>query len=95
MKKIRLGVVGCGGIFQWAHLPAIMSLKNEIEIVAVCDTKLERTSIAGIPETAKKYINYIDLIEDEDIDAISICTPNYYHSVIAVEALNNGKHILP
>lgn len=94
MKKIRLGVVGCGGIFQWAHLPAIMSLKNEIEIVAVCDTKLERTSIAGIPETAKKYINYMDLIEDEDIDAISICTPNYYHSVIAVEALNNGKHVI-
>jgi len=95
MDKLRIGVVGVGGICKGAHVPAY--LKDErIEIVALCDIKVERAE-----EVKEKYFNDADvysdfreLLKDESIDAIDICTPNYLHSIIAVEALNAGKHVM-
>lgn len=94
MKKIKLGIVGCGGIFRCTHLPAILEHGDEFEIVAVCDVIKERMNIEGISDTVKKYENYIDLVNDEEVEAVDICTPNYYHSVISVLALEKGKHVL-
>ena len=94
MKKLKVGIVGVGGICQFAHLPAWKKLSDEIEIVAVCDSKKERMDIPELPANVKKYSNYIDLVKDEEIDIVDICTPNYMHSIVAVEALNNGKHVV-
>ena len=45
MKKFRVGVVGCGGISTWTHLPAYTQLCKEglAEVVGLCDIKLEKT----------------------------------------------------
>ena len=53
MKKIKLGIVGCGGIFRCSHLPAILEHGDEFEIVAVCDVIKERMNIEGISDTVK------------------------------------------
>ncbi|MBQ9952491.1 MAG: Gfo/Idh/MocA family oxidoreductase [Clostridia bacterium] len=93
MKKLRIGVVGCGGIFRWAHRPAYLKMED-VEIVALCDIIRERAEsfVAEFPG-AEVYENYEELIAREDIDAIDICTPNYLHPVIACAAMEAGKHV--
>lgn len=94
MKKIKLGIIGNGGIGRGVHVPAYKSIP-EIELVATCDLIPSRMDdvekIIGHP--IKKYDNWEDLVNDPEIEAIDICTPNYLHSIISVKALELGKHV--
>lgn len=91
-KKLKGAVIGIGGISR-SHLKAHMA-NPEVEIVALCDVKaeraIERAEELGIPYV---YSDYRDLLKQEDIDFVDICTPNLYHSQIAVAALEAGKHV--
>ena len=93
MKKLKIAVIGAGGISHGAHLPAYAKMDN-VEIVALCDILEDRAkSVAekfGIPAV---YTDYKDVLKIEGLDAIDICTPNYLHSIIAVDALNSGLHV--
>ncbi|OIJ22285.1 dehydrogenase [Anaerobacillus alkalidiazotrophicus] len=93
MSTLKIGVIGCGSIAKHRHL--VEYAQNEqVEIVAVCDIVKERvTEFAELYE-AKAYTNYEDLLANEDIDAVSVCTPNYLHAPISIAALNAGKHVL-
>lgn len=95
MKKLRIGIVGNGGIAKWGHIPCYKTMKD-VEIVAVCDIIPSRMDEAEklLGYKVKKYESYEDLILDNEIDALDICTPNYLHSIIAVKALKAGKHVL-
>lgn len=96
-KKIKVAIIGCGGIANHAHLPNYEGLKD-VEIVALCDIKPERCERAkekfDCCKDAKVVADYMDIVNDPTIEAIDICTPNYLHSIIAVAALNAGKHVL-
>ena len=97
-KKVRIGVVGIGGIFMVAHTAAYMGRTKveEAEVVALCDITTERLYYGadhiGLPHE-HCYVDYKEMIEKEELDAIDICTPNYLHSIIAVYALNKGLHV--
>lgn len=95
-KKIRVGMIGCGGIANSKHLPALKSLDN-VEIVAFCDIIPEKAEAAreayGTPEAAV-YTDYRELLKDESIETIHVCTPNRSHSFITVDALHAGKHVI-
>jgi len=94
MNKFKVAVIGCGTIANSAHIPAYMKNK-EVEIIYFCDIRLERAE-----KMVEKYgcgeavLDYKQVISDPKIDAISICTPNNCHSIIAVDALKAGKHVL-
>ena len=95
--KLRMAIVGCGGIACGAHASNYDNIDN-VEIVAVCDIKPERMefikskykSCADAWETA----DYMDIANSPDVDAVDICTPNYLHAPIAIAMLNAGKHVL-
>ncbi len=97
-NKLRVGIIGCGGIANSSHLPAYDTLADKIEIVATCDIILERAEKAiekfGCAKNAYATADYKDILKDANVDAVDICTPNYLHSIIAVDALNAGKHVL-
>lgn len=97
MDKIRAAVVGCGGIANGKHLPALMHYKNDVEVVAFCDIIPERAENAaakfGAPG-AKVYADYRQLLEDKSIDTVHVCTPNRSHSFITIDALEAGKHVI-
>lgn len=95
MGKIKVGIIGCGGICKTAHAPAYL-LEKRAEIVGVCDIKPERAEFVRKTffRNAKTYTDYKEMLKDKSIDYIDICTPNYLHSVIAVDALNAGKNVL-
>lgn len=92
-RKLKIAVVGCGGISRGAHLPGYARMNN-VEIIGVCDLIPERAEAVakqyGIPFTCT---DYKDLFSLEGLEAIDICTPNYWHSRIAVDALEHGLHV--
>jgi predicted dehydrogenase len=96
-KKLKVAVIGCGGIANGKHLPSLFRLKETVELVAFCDIIVERAEKAkekyGAPE-AKVYEDYKELLEDESIDVIHVCTPNASHAPITIASLEAGKHVM-
>ncbi len=96
LDTIRIGIIGCGGIANGKHMPALKKIKG-VEMVAFCDLILERAEGAkedyGTPD-AKTYVDYKELLEDKSIDVVHVCTPNRSHSFITVDALEAGKHVM-
>jgi predicted dehydrogenase len=95
-KKLKVGVIGCGGIAVQKHLPAIAKI-NEAEVTAFCDINPEKAEKScrefGV-QGAKTYTDYRELLKDGSIDVIHVCTPNRSHSPITVAALEAGKHVM-
>jgi predicted dehydrogenase len=92
-KKLKLGVVGTGNIFKVAHLNPWLE-HPEVEIVALCDVVRERAEkLAREHGISHVYSDYHDLLRNEEIDMVDICTPNLFHSEVAVAALKAGKHV--
>lgn len=93
-KKLKMAIIGVGGIARNVHLPAYANI-DCVDIVAVCDILPDRAK-----EVAKKfdipayYTDYKDVLNIEGLDAVDICTPNYWHSIIAVDALEKGLHVI-
>ncbi|MDR1094531.1 MAG: Gfo/Idh/MocA family oxidoreductase [Clostridiales bacterium] len=93
-KKMKVGVIGLGGMGRYTHVPALLELP-EIEIAAICDIVESKFKPAEdlIGKPVAKYTDYNNLLDDNVVDAVHICTPNYLHSVIAVAALKKGAHV--
>ncbi len=95
-KKLRIGIIGCGGIANGKHMPALKK-QPEVELVAFCDLIEQRAIDAakkyGTPD-AKVYTDYKELLKDPTIDVVHVCTPNISHSFITVDALEAGKHVM-
>ena len=93
-KRVRLGIVGAGGIVKQRHLPALKNMP-EVEIVAVCNSSLEsaqRFCEEHLPG-AEPMEHWPELVSREDIDAVWIGTTPYMHSEITCYALRAGKHV--
>lgn len=92
-KKLRLGAIGNGGIWEWAHADAWLA-NPEVEIVAVCDIIKEKAEKFAEKHNIKHvFADYKDLLKLDDLDFIDICTPNVFHSEMAVAGLNRGLHV--
>jgi len=95
-RKVRVGIIGCGGIANGKHMPSLKKLKA-VEMVAFCDLIEEKAIDAakryGTPD-AKVYTDYKELLKDETIEVVHVLTPNRAHSFITVDALNAGKHVM-
>ncbi len=96
MDKLRVGIIGCGGIAGGKHLPAMKSLEC-FEIAAFCDLKKERADKAREmygTEDAAVYTEYQELLKDETLQAVYVLTPNKSHSFISIDAMKAGKHVM-
>lgn len=92
-KKLKIAIIGAGGIATQAHAPGYLNMDN-VEIIGVCDVIRERAEeLAEKLNAAFVCEDYRELFALEGLDAVDICTPNYLHSVIAVDALNHGFHV--
>lgn len=94
MKKLKVGIIGIGAIANYFHLKSFSS-NEHTEIAALCDISIDKAERAAKLYGAKiTCADYQEIINMDEIDIIDICTPNHLHSVIAVEALNHGKHVI-
>lgn len=93
MEKIKVGVIGCGKIAQMRHLPEYAA-NDSCEIVGVYDLNPQRTKEVAEKYQCKAYGSAQELLADETISAVSVCTANYAHAQDVVAALNAGKDVL-
>lgn len=93
MKKLRVGVVGCGSIAKYRHLPEYAANQN-VEIVALCDVVKARAEQASEQYGGKSYDDYKEMIDREELDIVSVCTPNYLHAPVSIYASNAGINVL-
>lgn len=93
MTKIKVGVVGNGSISR-QHMNSY-SKHPEVEIYAVCDLNEKRAKkVAEEYGASKVFTDYKELLKEQDIDAVSVCTWNNTHAEISIAALRAGKHVL-
>jgi predicted dehydrogenase len=94
-KKLKIGIIGSGGIAQGCHMKGYASIPDLCEMVATCDVNPETAQAAadkfGIQKT---YTDYREMLADKEIDAVSVATPNKYHKQPTIDALTAGKHVL-
>jgi predicted dehydrogenase len=94
MSTLRIGLIGAGSNTRARHIPGLRALPD-VEIVAVCNRRLESTRAAaqelGIPRTFQRWQ---DLVADPEIDAVVVGTWPYLHCPITLAALEAGKHVL-
>ena len=94
-ERIRIAVIGCGGMGN-AHIGALQSLKNggyPVDIVAVSDVYQPRLDAAAARTGGTPFKDYRRILERKDVDAVSIATPDHWHSRMAVEAADAGKDV--
>ena len=94
-EKLKVGLVGLGGICCGPHMTGYGTMDN-VEIVAICDIVPEKIEAFKkrfeMPDVAS-FTDYKELLKVEGLDFVDICTPNYLHSIIAVDALENGINV--
>ena len=93
-KTINVGIIGAGGIARGAHMPGYLNTDG-VKVIAACDI---------VEATAKKFAkdfdiphvftDYSKMVAMDELDAVSVCTPNNYHAGPTVAALEAGKHVL-
>ncbi|MHB1296592.1 MAG: Gfo/Idh/MocA family protein [Anaerolineae bacterium] len=93
-KMLRAGVIGAGAISVHSHIPAYKAVPG-VELAAVCDVNEQRVqSVAkelGIPAA---YTDYREMLTQETLDLVSICSPNALHAPMAIAALESGANVL-
>ena len=79
MKKFNIGIVGCGRISK-KHIESIKYNENKFNLVALCDIDQKKLNSEDTVENIKKYLSLEEMLKNEDLDVVSICTPSGYHS---------------
>ncbi len=90
--KIRLGLVGCGGMGQ-VHIRALEQLSDRVAVTAAVDLDEQRARAAAESlKGAKAYTNYKEALAD--VDGVMLVLPHHLHHSIAKDCLLAGKHVL-
>jgi predicted dehydrogenase len=93
-KTLRIGLVGVGAAAQVSHIPVLKRIED-VELVALCDRDGEKAArVATKFQVPNSTSRLDDLLANDEIDAIDICTPNFLHAPMAAAALEAGKHVL-
>jgi len=90
---VKVGIIGCGSIAIHRHAPEY-DMNPDVIIKGFYDPKNERARDLAEKYGGKVYDDYREMLEDKEIDAVSVCTSNVYHAPITIEALEKGKHVL-
>jgi predicted dehydrogenase len=93
MKKLNVGVIGCGSIARKRHIPEFKA-NPRAEYVGCYDMNLERASYVQENFGGRIYASIEEMLADPAIDAVSVCTSNATHAPVTIDALNKGKAVL-
>jgi len=96
LKKLGIGIIGSGGIARGAHMPGYKACENQgVSILAVSDVNPDVAKLAAEQfEVPHVFTDYKQMLAMDEIDAVSICTPNYLHMQPTLDAFEAGKHVL-
>ncbi len=94
MERVRVAIIGLGGVAQIVHLPNLSKIKN-VEIKAVAEIKKSRlNAVADKFDIKERYTDFRELLEKSDIEAVIVATPTSSHKEIVIASLNAKKNVL-
>ncbi len=91
-RKINIGLIGYGQHGKWAALPSLRAASN-VKLKCVADLSADNLVLITDPKVST-YTDYRRMIEQEELDAVYIATPQNTHAAIAVNALKAGLHVI-
>lgn len=97
-ERVNIAVIGIHGMGQ-SHISSFQNANNG-NVIAICDVdsnlfdeKIQKLfTKKGLPKP-RTYTDLRKLYEDKDVDAVSIVTPNHWHALAAIWAIQAGKHV--
>ncbi len=98
-ERVNLCTVGCRNHGSWSHLEVTYLTYPDVEVVALCDPDLASLDRSGRvihdmkARPAKMYTDIREMLENKDIDAISVATPNHWHALATVWGCQAGKDV--
>lgn len=93
MKKLGIGIIGLGRIFERHYNDSIKELP-EVVLVAVCDNKGDIAKKVGQKEKVTSYTDYRKLITDPKVEVVVVATPNGFHNEMGMAIAKAGKHCI-
>jgi UDP-N-acetyl-2-amino-2-deoxyglucuronate dehydrogenase len=94
LDKVRVGMIGLGGVGTWGHLPGYEQIPDEAKLVAFCDLNPGVVNEPAKRHGAKVYSDYNKMVEDPDIDVVDIALPHFLHGRVALAAAKAKKNVL-
>jgi predicted dehydrogenase len=94
LRTLGVGIIGSGSIARSAHIPAILRLPELVRLVAVSDVSEAAARETAAPYSVPWYKDYQEMLSRDDIDLVTICSPEKYHPEHTVDSANAGKHVL-
>lgn len=88
---MKIAIVGCGGIAQ-VHAACIHEMKEHM-FVACADIKIDRAEEMSKQYGCKAYSDYEEMLSNEEIDVVHICTPHYLHVPMIITGLKAGVNV--
>ena len=93
-RRLRVGVLGCGPIAQFAHFESCVKASNA-DLYAICDLAEDlRARMAATWQPARVFAGYDAMLADPELEAVIITTADAFHVAAALRALQAGKHVL-
>ncbi len=94
MTKIKIAIVGCGGIAMGSHFPAYAK-RDDVEIIAVADIDYERAKKAAEKFNVPKAYNSVEaLLEDCAPDIVDVCVWPAAHAEVSIAVANAGRNVI-
>jgi predicted dehydrogenase len=95
MQPVKLGIIGCGIAARELHFPALQRLKDKFKITVVCNhTEPKAKSFAEMAGGVPYVLDYHELLQRDDIDAVDIILPIHLSYAVTKDALAAGKHVI-
>ncbi|UXV37686.1 Gfo/Idh/MocA family protein [Staphylococcus simulans] len=91
-KRLKVGIIGCGGIAQSRHIPILKKMNDVVDLTAVFDVNLVLANKVAV-ENSIEFVAQDKSDLWDKVDAVFICTPNKFHAELSVAALNAGVHV--
>jgi len=94
-EMLKVGIIGAGGIADYAHIPGWKNLSEEVELVAICDIIAERAArSAEANDIPYAYGSAEEMLARHKLDIVSVCVPNFAHRECTIMALEAGVNVL-
>ena len=93
-RLLRIGILGCGPIAQFAHFDACHKARN-VELYAICDVAQDLLQrMAALHEPRVAYADFDQMLADPQVEAVIIAVADQYHVPLCLRAIAAGKHVL-
>jgi predicted dehydrogenase len=97
LEKIGVGIIGCGGIAVAKHIPNLLK-DPRVEIRGIYEEFDQKRALSAIEEFGLKFCTLYGSLEqmlaEDAIAVVHVCTPNNTHAKLSIQALKAGKHVM-